>query len=82
MSGQRPKERRIVQVPPSFAVPPFHPGAYPLPREEPPPAPAPAPDPPRQGRRRRRREDAFWSGVLTAVSVASLLTVVGLRVLP
>ncbi|MFI5686840.1 hypothetical protein [Streptomyces sp. NPDC051636] len=67
---QRPADVREY---PAFVLPPFSPGHRPEPPEEPPPARA-------RGRRVRTRRirsgDAFWSGVLTAISVTGLVVAI------
>ncbi|MFJ8083342.1 hypothetical protein ACIQ6Y_22390 [Streptomyces sp. NPDC096205] len=60
------RRRYIQEATPRYAVPP------PL---LPPPAEPPPPPPP------RRNEDVFWSVLLTAVSVGSMLVAAGLRLL-
>lgn len=69
----RPRPHQLIQAPPSYAVPP------PL-LPAPPPRPAMPLPPERRARRRRLprflADGAFWSGVLTALSVTGLLVVI------
>lgn len=72
----RPRPHQLIQVLPVQTLPPpLMPAVRP---PEPPPA-APAPPPPPARRRRRFRtpralhDDAFWSGVLTALCIGGLL---------
>ena len=56
---------------PAFALPPFSPAHWPKPPEAPPPARVRT-----RTRRRARPDGAFWSGVLTALSVVALVVAV------
>ncbi|MET7484843.1 hypothetical protein [Streptomyces sp. NPDC005538] len=74
---KRPLPHQLIQVPPSWAVPPPlmpQPAARP---QEPPPEPQAVPEQRTRGRRFRPprvlREDSFWTGALTALCIGGLL---------